>query len=362
MGQLCGITMSASDRENSMEKTGEVILTALKAALKGEQAEIRQQLTEAEWKRVLDMAGTHRVLPLIFEAVYGLPDFQEKAGPLAAQVKKQVFLQVMTQTRKTNDFLALYHQLRNAGLRPLVVKGILCRELYPKPDCRASSDEDLLVRAEECFSCHNVLLSEGLEQLGEGDDYEIPYRGKDSPLYIELHNHLFPPESDAYGDLNRFFENVHDHAVAEEIQGQRIWTLEPTEHLFYLICHSFKHFLHSGFGLRQVCDIVLYANAHGHEIRWEQVLEKCRAIRADKFAAAMLKIGEEHLIFDPDQAALPESWRDIQVDPNPMLKDLLEGGIYGDSTMSRKHSSNITLAAVASEKQGRKSWRGSIRT
>ena len=43
------------------------------------------------------------------------------------------------------------------------------------------------------------------------------------------------------------------------------------------------------------------------------------------------------------------------MDPEPLLEDLLEGGLYGDANMSRKHSANITLAAVSAQKQGKKS-------
>jgi len=173
-------------------------------------------------------------------------------------------------------------------------------------------------------------------------------------LYIELHKHLFPPESDAYGDMNRFFEGVFDRAIVEDIQGVPVCTMGYTDHLFYLICHAFKHFLHSGFGIRQVCDIIMFANKYGTQIDWTQVLNKCKEINADKFAAALFQIGSKYLTFDPEQAAYPLTWRNIKVDELPMLEDLLSSGIYGDANMSRKHSSNITLDAVAAQKQGRK--------
>ena len=92
--------------------------------------------------------------------------------------------------------------------------------------------------------------------------YEVPYGKKGSLIYIELHKSLFPPESDAYGDLNRFFENVYTDAIEIKIDNTDIRTMGYTDHLFYLICHAFKHFLHSGFGIRQVCDIILFANAY----------------------------------------------------------------------------------------------------
>ena len=37
-----------------------------------------------------------------------------------------------------------------------------------------------------------------------------------------------------------------------------------------------------------------------------------------------------------------------------LLEDILEGGVFGDSSMSRKHSSNITLQAVSESKRGKK--------
>jgi hypothetical protein len=146
--------------------------------------------------------------------------------------------------------------------------------------------------------------------------------------------------------------------VDVEIQGCTVSTLGHTDHLFYLICHAFKHFLHSGFGIRQVCDIVLYANAYGENVDWAQIMEDCKAIRAEKFAAAIFAIGKNDLVFDPQRACYPESWQGIEVDELPMLEDLLSAGLYGSASMSRKHSSNITLDAVAAQKQGRKARGG----
>lgn len=155
--------------------------------------------------------------------------------------------------------------------------------------------------------------------------------------------------------MNRFFEGVHDRTVALTIEGKQVVTMGYTDHLFYLICHAFKHFLHSGFGIRQVCDIVLFANAYGREIDWTRMLQQCREIHAEFFTAALFEIGRKYLTFDPKEASYPEEWQNIPVDEGMMLDDLLDAGIYGDGTMSRKHSSNITLNAVSAQKQGKKS-------
>ena len=333
-----------------MQPINDLFLTILRAALLGQPCDAEP--APEQWPELIRLADIHKVLPMVFEAVF--PQLRRADPALAARVKAQVRSQVIGQTLRTEEFLALNRQLQEAGINALVVKGIVCRSLYPKPDHRLSADEDVLIPPEQFEKCHRVMTDFGLHTAQPDlSDYEIPYRKPGSPLYIELHKHLFPPQSEAYGDLNRFFTAAHDRAVSLELPGGTVRTLEPTEHLFYLICHAFKHFLHSGFGIRQVCDIILFAGRH--PIDWDVLLENCRAIRAHRFAAAIFQIGSNHLTFDPDRAGYPAEWRAMAVDEGPMLDDLLCAGVYGSAQPSRQHSSNITLNAVAAEKQSKRS-------
>ena len=341
----------------------QIFLDALKAALQNRSASLPRELDHAEWAELMRLANIHHVLPLIFEAVCEDASFARNNAPLLAASSSATFRQITKQTRKTMEFLALEQHLQAAGLRPLVVKGIICRSLYPMPDARSSTDEDVLILPEEFEAYHAALTAFGMETSLDPEkiaySYEVPYRKNGSSLYIELHKNLFPPESNAYGDFNRFFRDVHKRAVIEQIDGTAVWTMAPTDHLFYLICHAFKHFLHSGFGIRQVCDIILYAAAHGPRMDWNLVRKNCRAIHAEAFCAALFHIGENYLGFDPAAACVPRSWMSLPVDETLMLNDLLSSGLYGDADMSRKHSSSITLDAVAAQRQGRQA-RGSL--
>lgn len=341
-----------------MDVTNEIFLAILRAALLGQNADLPKDVTLEDWQKLFGMAKSHRVLPMFYEAVYASASLQQINAPFVALAKRQVMQQVAMQTMRTNEFLELNKKLHAAGARPLVVKGIICRNLYPQPDYRQSGDEDVLIPAEQFETCHRVMEEFGMQTTEDEGNlsaaYEIPYRKKGSPLYIELHTHLFPPGSDAYGDMNRFFENIFDRAIVEDIQGTPVYSMGYTDHLFYIICHALKHFLHSGFGIRQVCDIIMFANKYGNQIDWLQILNDCKEINADQFAAALFQIGHKYLIFNPEQAAYPDEWSNIKVNEIPLLLELLSSGLYGDANMSRKHSSNITLGAVAAQKQGRK--------
>ena len=334
-----------------MENRHDLFLRALRCALRGEKADMA--LSREEWAALMELAQAHKVLPMILEAVHSCPGLQSLGEELPA-LKRKVRYQVMAQTQRTGEFLTLNRKLLDRGMKPLVVKGLICRELYPNPDQRPSGDEDVLVSPEQFGQCCEILRELGLESGPEqADAYEIPFRKPGSYLYIELHRQLFPPEAEAYGHWNRFFEGVFDRAAELELPGSRVLTMAPTDHLFYLICHAFKHFLHSGFGIRQVCDIVLFAEKYGGEVEWQRIFDNCEAIRAVKFAAAIFRIGEKHL-----GSTVPGMFRAVEVDEMPMLTDLLLGGLYGDTTLSRKHSSSITLDAMAAEKQGKRPRNG----
>lgn len=332
-----------------MNIESKLFLQVLKAALEDRPAEVPQTVTAEQWGRLFELARAHQVLPMILQAVHDCPVAVTIPPQLLGQCRQQARRMVMIQTVKTARFLPLLHKLQAAGVEPLVVKGIVCRNLYPHPDQRMSSDEDLLIPSEKMEQCHRVLTDWGLVTEDDLTDFEVSYREPEGALYLEVHQSLFPPQSDAYGDFNRFFLDARSRSI--EIGG--IPTLGWTDHLFYLICHAFKHFLHAGFGIRQVCDVTLFANKFGTDVDWQRLYENCRAIRAEKFAASMLRIGEKHLTFDPERACYPGIWREISVDEGPMLADLLDSGIYGSADQNRLHSSNMTLGAVEAQKQGR---------
>lgn len=346
-----------------MKTVNMLFLEALRASLEKSTVAWETELTPVQWQELFAVAAAHHVLPMIYEAV-AHSSAAKKADPqMIMTVRQQTMQTVMMQTVKTDGFLNLLQNLVSAGVAPLVVKGIICRELYPNPDCRISADEDLLVSEKQFPLCHETMIACGMEPLSQDlEKHEISYSRKASQLHIEVHKQLFSPESDAYDEFNHFFETAHEHAITKNILGVQVMTLDHTDHLFYLICHSFKHFLHSGFGIRQVCDICLYANAFGSEIDWLRILKQCKEIQADLFAAALFRIGEKYLTFRPDVACFPGQWRTLTVDETAMLEDLLDSGVFGGSSMSRRHSSNMTLHAVSSRKQGGKGGNSVLRT
>lgn len=303
---------------------------------------------KVDWPAIFTLANQQKLLPILFETVRKTPAAEENAA-LFSVTKQQVIGQVLNQTVRSSEFADLYRKLRTAGLHPIVVKGQLCSRLYPLKDHRISADDDLYIPNTEFMACHKQLLANGLTTDTPADELltadEVSYTKKDSPLYIELHRHLFDSSEDAHDELNHFFANL------KPIEIDGFLAMPPHEHLLYLILHAYKHFVRSGIGLRQFCDIGLWAQAYHDQIDWQHLHDQCASVHAATFAAAAFRIARDYLGIDFD---LPAPWSG-SIDVEPLLHDTLCGGVYGSNDYTRLHSSTVTLNAVKANRTGEKS-------
>ncbi len=333
------------------------MLEALRCFLEGTKVSWEKDIDMEAWRSLFELSEKHQILPMIYDAVYTCESYKKIPQEADVMLKRQVIRQVSVQAMKTREFLDFYKILAEEGMRPIVVKGIICRNLYREPDFRSSGDEDVLIPWDQFDTYHQAFQNHGMIMVDQSENPEtageVTYHKKGGLLNIEQHKELFASGSEAYGKFNELFENVFKNIRCEKIQGIDVYTMGHTDHLLYLILHAFKHFLHSGFGIRQVCDIIMYANLYGKEIQWNDILTQCCRIHGELFAAALFDIGEKYLNFDPDQAGYPQNWRELEADGEDLLEDLIDSGIFGDATMSRKHSSNITLQAAATEIKGK---------
>lgn len=329
------MTLTATERQ---------FLHIAKAAVSG--GEVTAE--NVDWPAVFTLANQQKLLPILFEAVRKTPAAEENAA-LFAVTKQQVIGQVLNQTVRSAEFADLYRKLRTVGLHPIVVKGQLCSRLYPLKDHRISADDDLYIPDAEFMACHEQLLANGLRTDTPADELstadEVSYTKNGSPLYIELHRHLFDSAEDAHDELNHFFADLNP------VEMDGFLTMPPHEHLLYLLLHAYKHFVRSGIGARQFCDIGLWARAYHSEIDWQRLHEQCESVHAATFAAAAFHIAGDYLGIEFD---LPAPW-DGSIDVEPLLHDTLCGGVYGSNDLTRLHSSTVTLNAVKASRTGEKS-------
>lgn len=258
--------------------------------------------------------------------------------------KRRVIRSIWLQTQRTDGFLNIYRSLKKAGIKSLVVKGIVCRHLYEKSDYRPSGDEDIVIRRDLMEKADEIFLSEGFLAKNQEPDrlkqQTIAYLHPINGTYVEVQPELFEEQVAILNNLNKDFEDMFETCIVERIQGEDIYTLEPTKHFLYIIYHAFKHFIDGGVGIRQVCDMVMMAEHYHDEIDWYYVKKRLKQLHLDEFCKNLGYIAEEYLGFNYGKG------KNKEVDYIPLLLDLLDAGVFGQTSDERKGSSGMTMMAV----------------
>lgn len=297
------------------------------------------------------LAAVHKLVPVVYEALSGEP---EAFGEARLRWKQEATLSVALQAKRTEAALRLCAALNAVDVPYALVKGLICRSLYPHPDHRASADEDLFVLPEHRAACEAVLEAQGLV-CAEPGETESNWSCAESGLAIELHLQLFSEEYEAERRMNAYFREAAARCEFETVSGVPVRTLAPQDHFLLLVCHALKHFHYSGFGLRTLSDIGLFATRYGSRFDWTEVRRMLDAVGGMVFCDHVLHICQTQFVYDGAAAGyIPE----IAGSDEALLTDVLDAGVYGQSTMSRKHSANIVLQNLKHAEPG--SGRGGV--
>ena len=309
------------------------------------------KVTTEDWINILHISQEQAVFPIIFDKAWNQDGYMELSDENKKSFKLKARNSVIAQSLKTDYFLSVYRQFTQQNINPLVVKGLILRNIYQKPDYRMSSDEDILVSKNDFYMVDKILQYNGYMRNNIEKplkEHEISYFNAKRGSYIELHLSLFPETSDAYGHLNKQFKDVFIRSVSEKINGTEVYTLCPTQHMLYLVCHSMKHFMHCGFGARQLMDIINFAETYGDVIDWSEVIRRAKNENMYVFLMNLFAGGEKYLGFSWRKAGIKKP--DIKLEPENLITDMMEGGVFGQNDEARLHSANITLQSVNPKK------------
>lgn len=340
-----------------MKKTNLEFLSLLKSSLKNEKYD-GEKIDFEDLLYIYKMSEIHHVVPMIYNAAYNEDFSKECDANFQAMFKSSAFRYIFSQIQRTNHFLEVYKKLSEKNIKILVFKGIIFRNMYNNPDDRISSDEDILIKKEDYEKVKEFFLSEGFEFIDKGE--ECAYFSKSTGLCIEVSTSLFSHESKAYGHLNKLFEDVFEKSIKINIDKIDILTLSHEQHLIYIVFHNMKHFLTGGFGIRQVADFSKYIETYGEYINWEKFWSDLKDLNYDTFALNLIEISLKYLGFNDDKITYPDnitSFDELKnsqkyyINSESLINDILDAGVFGASTMDRKHTALMMLDAVEDKKK-----------
>jgi VanZ family protein len=285
----------------------------------------------------IEKSMRHKILPMTAPA-FVKPE-NGIADGLKKSVRNEVISEVVLQTRKTVKFIQAYKSMLEKGAKPLCVKGIICRALYPDFDLRISSDEDLAASDADYSVCVDVLKSLGFEIKGDDNGYETSFYHAESGCMIELHHTLFPDDGGVYSAFNSALGNLFENPASVRIEQTEVFCPCADKHFLYLVLHAFKHFLISGVGIRQIADISLFATANKTD--WQKIFDDCEKLKLSGFLSSVLLICSVYFNFDISSVKSDKFNSTLSFEP--MLDDILCGGVYGPDNLDHLHAGVFTF-------------------
>lgn len=316
-----------------MKTQNKNFLKIVKAGMCG----ICDELESPDWDYLYTLAETQSLIGIYYHGCVQYPSFKMWDAEKRNKLSTAVMQIVVYQSQRNYAFYALYEKLLAYGLKPLVLKGIVCRNLYGKfADYRPSGDEDLYILPEEFDKYLAALQKEGFHlsipetvHMDIKDLQEVAFDANDYKFHLELHPCFFGRTRKFTDPFNSVFGNVYENAIQMEIDGHELYSLGYTDHYLYLFLHLVKHFTGNGVGIRQSIDLVLFGKQYEDKIDWDKVNAVLRRFSLTELHDDIYGIGvwiglcnhnkQEHHVDD-------------------LIDDSLEGGIFGLADNAYKRS------------------------
>lgn len=216
---------------------------------------------EIDVNQLMEEAKEHDVRGLIYRILKNQQSMES--------YKRDIIFQSLTQSRYFQQTLDVIDQLQQKGIKVVLLKGAVLKDLYPSPDLRTMGDVDLLVPEEQLPLVQTYLTELGYIKMKSHSEKHDVYEG--DGFQIEVHWALLNASRQKGGAL--FEQELWTKLKPVHLLGKEFLTLSDEDFLIHLVVHAAGHFQLSGFGVRQLCDLTLWIEKKED---WDWDSTKCR--------------------------------------------------------------------------------------
>lgn len=291
-------------------------------------------------------AISHRIHTLIYPV---LRKYSNDTGLWASfiQNRRQDFLKdIALQETHGNQMSTVLKEFYSNHIPVIILKGLVLRDYYPDPALRLMGDGDILVKPEDVETAKILLQSLGYK-AGKSTLRHTGFQYEAYPE-IELHTLLTNSEIGLAGET--FTDTVWDHALPAFFLNAPVLKLSIYDQIIHLFLHAGQHMCSGGFGLRQLCDIVLFLQVHMEEINLEHLFTITAKYQIHRFSLALLAVCEKlfHLNLPTVRLKeLDETFIDL------FIADIFAAGVYGRKTNERANSTRLIKYMDTNNTQGK---------
>lgn len=313
-----------------MNKTQEQLIKIINSTIHSKRVKFDKDEV-INWDELLEEAREHSVTSLIYSSINKSNIINSLEKDRLNLLKEQIFYSNINQVKHIKQTVVILKELRMRNIDAIVLKGLVVRSLYPNPDLRTMSDADIIVHREDLSKLTEVLLSMNYVKTKHEDEHGAHIVFNKLNSCIEVHWTLL--NEDFFKGDKLFEQNLWNNTMKIEIGDTEALSLSWEDLAVHLCIHMASHFSHKGFGVRQLCDLVLVVEKKYDEINWVSFNEKIRACKIEKFTAAIFNVCRKLFNMNIPQE-LSSIYKVDEKTLNLLIDDIFESGVFGNKNIN----------------------------
>lgn len=336
-----------------MNNTQRQFVDILSASIRGKN--ITNVYENVNWNEILDLAGSHKVEGIIYSGLNKSKLNKYVEVEKLEQLKRSTFNTGIGQLRHIKNLSNVFSKFNEENIPVIVLKGLVVREFYPRPEQRSMCDADILVHKKDVERAKFLLIEMGYIFL---EDHEASHHiALSHPYYpmVEIHWHLFKRDGFS-SELGNFEKLIWKDAIKIKVGDAEVISLGYEDLALHLCMHMASHLAATGFGVRQLCDLVLLVESKGQEINWDKFIMKSRMYGFEKFCLIMFVLCNKLFGMDvPSELNINRVGNKRYI--YALINEILESGVHGKSDMTSRFGNqlafnfedkdnNVTLGAI----------------
>ncbi|NOW02664.1 nucleotidyltransferase domain-containing protein [Clostridium beijerinckii] len=307
-----------------MEAYQKTIINILKASIWRQKFRYDKNII-IEWPLLIKEAREHNISSLVY---YSLDRrYLENIDiDILEQWKKEIFIVNLIQRNNINNVLGIIDDLKKHGIEIIVLKGIVLREFYTRPEFRTMGDIDILIKRDDYDKVKSYLISIGYECIDEGKNEVHQGFTSKGRLEIEVHWNLINNKY-FHGNIEEFENNLWNNSIEIDINGVKTRMLSFNDFFFHMCLHMAVHAKFSGFGLRQLYDLSVFIINRYNELDWDYLIKKSEQYKILKFTQGLILLCNKLFKIEVPSKILTNVISVKELDL--LLENILRSGVHG---------------------------------
>ena len=308
-----------------MEKYQEQIIDLLNSSIHDTKPKLDYS-KNVNWDKIIEESNAHSVTGLLYPALKKYDNSKLDIDVLNS-LKKSTFISAVQQSKHIKETAKILELFNKNNIPVIVLKGLVIRNYYPMPDLRTMCDSDVILHKEDLEKVRTLLLNEGFREEEDAGHHIAFFKfGFNLEVHWTLANETFRKGQEC------FQEHIWNDARKIQVDGVDTLALSLEDQALHFCAHMASHMAISGFGVRQLADLVLLVEHEGKNINWNNFIEKAKKSGLYKFSLGMFKVC--NYLFNME---IPKELNDGNNDEEVIklvVDDIFTGGVYGQRDLS----------------------------